>query len=106
LFDGKEIDEATLKTNFEHIKTTTFNDIGKICKLFRLHKDYSVHDNLTNKQILGLLNSILEGFSISIKTNRKRVKKRNVLSSVNTYRLRIDNDIVEATNRRNKNRET
>jgi hypothetical protein len=100
LLDSEGIDEATFNTNFESIKTTTFKNYKKVCELFSLHKNYSVSEQLTNKQMLGLLNSILEGFSISIKTNRKRVKKNNELFSINTYQLCINNDLVEIVKRR------
>jgi len=71
IMDNKQIDKATLRGNFFNMGI----DQQKVKVLFNLSKSYDIKEEITNKQLLGFINTIVKEFSMSIKPSKRHVRE-------------------------------
>lgn len=73
-------------------------------QLFELNKNYKLTDDMTTKQILGYLNSIINKYSVSIYTEKKNIRRGDKVEKVYFYKLRVDNNIIDIVKRQHEKR--
>ena len=81
-----------MRTNFveQVVESPLFKRQKRLNELFDLSKAYNIHKDMTPQQILMWSNSLLKPFSLQIKAGEK------------SYRLELQNDLLELIRRKNK----
>ena len=85
--DTRKINIETLRTNFFNVASSTLIDMRQIKDMFKIQQNSRITEDLTNKQLLGFINSILRDSAVAVRCTTKSFREKGKVKQKYCYKL-------------------